>query len=120
MCLRNGWVYAVPDTQSWFSLITGSTNYAGECCDKIENCPNAYDNSTSDLVRSGWKASSVTFASVDMAVHACPMKQEKCANMYNVEKKATDAANMGGYVIGLQAEQAWTTQDSCGYLFGSV
>ena len=39
--------------------------------------------------------------------------------MYNVDVKATKAANMGGYVIGLQPDQAWTTQDSCGYIFGS-
>ena len=39
--------------------------------------------------------------------------------MYNVDKKTTKAANMGGYAIGLKPDQEWTTQDSCGYLFGS-
>ena len=79
MCLRNGWIYSVPDSQTWYSEISDeATDYAGECCDSIENCPNAYDAGTADNVKAGWKASSVTFASVDMAVHACPFKSWKC------------------------------------------
>lgn len=83
VCLRNGWVYAVPDAQTWYSKITATDeDYAGECCDSIENCPNAYDSGTVDNVKAGWKASSVTFNSVDMAIHACPFKAWKCTNVY--------------------------------------
>lgn len=80
MCIRNGWVYAVPDSQTWYSKVSNSDGYLGECCDTLANCPNAYDSSTSDKVKAGWKASTVTFASVDMAVHACPFKSSKCYN----------------------------------------
>ena len=80
MCIRNGWVYAVPDSQTWYSKVSDSDGYLGECCDTLANCPNAYDSSTSDKVKAGWKASTVTFASVDMAVHACPFKSSKCYN----------------------------------------
>ena len=68
MCIRNGWTYAVPDSQTWHSLIESGLDYAGECCDVLSNCPNAYDSSQSDNVASGWKASTVTFSSVDMAI----------------------------------------------------
>jgi outer membrane lipoprotein SlyB len=82
VCIRNGWVYAVPDSQTWYGKITDDTTaYGGECCDTLANCPNAYDSSTGDNVAAGWKASTVTFASVDMAVHACPFKTTKCSNV---------------------------------------
>ena len=81
ICIRNGWVYAVPDSQTWYSKIDDDlTAYAGECCDTLANCPNAYDSGTSG-VASGWKASTVTFATVDMAIHACPMRTTKCMNV---------------------------------------
>jgi hypothetical protein len=81
VCIRNGWVYAVPDSQTWYTVITDVAEaYAGECCDTIANCPNAYDAGAPNSVKAGWKASTVTFSNVDMAVHACPFKAHKCKN----------------------------------------
>lgn len=82
-------------------MISVGGDYAGECCDSIENCPNAYDSSESDSLASGWLSSTSTFASVDMAVHACPMKADVCKSMYNYDAKATKYANPGGYWVGL-------------------
>lgn len=130
ICLRNGWVYAVPDAQSWYSVLGSSTDYSGECCDSIENCPNAYDSGGTDSLASGWKASSVSFNSVDMAVHACPMKESKCwTSSCDTYNKATQACNydgdqgemdwdVNGYGLGMRKSALWTTQDSCSYLMG--
>jgi hypothetical protein len=85
VCIRNGWTYAVPDAQTWYATITDdSVAYGGECCDTLANCPNAYDSGTGDTVKAGWKASTVTFASVDMAIHACPFRTTKCNNPSSV------------------------------------
>jgi hypothetical protein len=74
-----------------------SDEYSGECCDSLANCPNAYDSGGTDNLASGWKASSVSFNSVDMAVHACPMKESKCwTSTGNTYSKATQAANYDG------------------------
>jgi len=94
-------------------------DYTGECCDSIENCPNAYDSSTTDKVASGWLASTVTFASVDMAVHACPNKFIVCSTLYNWADADTKWANPAGYWIGLLSDAAWSTKDSCSYVFGT-
>ena len=118
-CIRNGWTYAVSDSQTWHSLIN-SGDYAGECCDTIENCPNAYDSASSDKVKTGWKSSSVTFSTPEMAVHACPMKASVCKSAYNWASYATEMSNPGGYVVGLSASSSWTTKDSCTYLFGTT
>jgi hypothetical protein len=90
-------------------LIASGGDYSGECCDTIANCPNAYDSSTTDTVASGWLASTVTFASVDLAVHACPMKEDVCKSVYRSGTFGTEWANTGGYWMGLLSDAAWTT-----------
>ena len=117
-CIRNRWTYAVPDSQTWHSLIN-SGDYAGECCDTIENCPNAYDSTTSDKVKTGWKASTVTFSTPEMAVHACPMKASVCKMAAGWDNYATDISTAGGNIVGLSASSSWTTKDSCTYIFGT-
>ena len=122
-CLRNGWVYAVPDSQSWYSQITDeATDYAGECCDTLANCPNAYDAGTGDTVTAGWLASTVTFASVDMAVHACPMKSWKCTNTNSGDRSTTSISNLDysqyevvSLTYGFDTTKVITTQDQCSY-----
>lgn len=106
-CIRNGWVYAVPDSQTWYATIPSGEAYAGECCDTLANCPNAYDSGTSDNVKAGWKASTVTFGSVDLAVHACPQKADLCYTQNTNADKKTH-----GFHDGVQ----YTPQDSCSFL----
>jgi hypothetical protein len=99
--------------------VINSGDYTGECCDTIANCPNAYDSGTSDNVKSGWKASTVTFGTPEMAVHACPQKSSVCKSAYNWAEYDTKYTNPGGYVVGLEASKTWTTKDSCTYIFGN-
>jgi hypothetical protein len=99
----------VPSNQTWYDLLASGEDYYGECCDTLSNCANAYDSSTSDNVASGWLASTVTFAEVDMAVHACPMKTDVCKVVYRSDSRATEVTNTGGYTIGLEAGTNWTT-----------
>ena len=117
-CLRNGWVYAVQDTQSWYSQITDqAVDYTGECCETLATCPNAYDASTTDNVKAGWKVSTVTFASVDMAVHACPIKSWKCASTDFADRGTTSLIFDENYDYpdyGFNNE-AISTQDQCSY-----
>ena len=42
------------------------------------DCANAYDASTSNKLKSGYRASSLDFASKDLAVAACPTKKDLC------------------------------------------
>ena len=78
-CLRNGWVYAVPDTQTWYTSLDTGENYAGKCCATFDaDCGAAYDNTRTDNLAQGWKASHLTFTSVDVAIAACPQKDDVC------------------------------------------
>ena len=81
-CIRNGWIYAVPDSQTWWSSISSGTGYLGQCCDpsdKAGSCGStAWDTGTNSW-KSGWSSSEIFTASEkDMAVAACPWKEDLC------------------------------------------
>ena len=109
-------MYAVPDSQTWYSEISDEAEgYAGECCDTIANCPNAYDAGTTDNVKAGWKASTVTFTSVDMAVHSCPYKSWKC-NDFEFKKEADGTFLNYNYLssnFGFRDDKDISSQDQC-------
>ena len=78
-CLRHGWVYAVPDTQTWYTSLVSGENYSGMCCETFDaDCGSAYDSSQTNNLATGWKASHLIFTSVDMAIAACPQKEDVC------------------------------------------
>ena len=103
-CIRNSWIYLTEvATDPWYAVLPPGTDYSGSCCDPAAGACAAGPS----------ERASSDFASVDIAISACPQKQAYCGRDKIVTVNSKSSNNRE---VKLEMSGPATMGDSCSWL----